>query len=108
MMDNEFDFEDEDLGFEEDFEFEEGFEFDDVQTIEVRTVVLSKNNMIGLLCMKTSDEDGAICRVDPPENAPSVQIYDDPEKALEWFTKSLRTTRQNGWRIVYDGLPMVG
>ena len=39
MMDNEFDFEDEDLGFEEDFEFEEGFEFDDVQTIEVRTVV---------------------------------------------------------------------
>ena len=111
-MENEFDFEEEDLGFEEpdenDLGFEEDFDFDDFQPVEVRTVILSKNNMIGLLCMKTSDEGGAICRVDPRETAPSVQIYDDPDKAHEWFTKSLRTTRKNGWRIVYDGLPLVG
>lgn len=111
-MENDFDFEEEDLGFEEpdenDLGFEEDFDFDDFQPVEVRTVILSKNNMIGLLCMKTSDEGGAICRVDPREIAPSVQIYDDPDAAHEWFTKSLRTTRENGWRIVYDGLPLVG
>lgn len=101
-MDNEFDFEDEDLGFEEDFDF------DEIQPVEVRTVILSKNNMLGLLCMKTSPEGGAICRVDPRESQPSVQIYDDPDKTQEWFTKSLRTTKQNGWQIVYDGLPMMG
>lgn len=111
-MDNEFDFEEEDLGFEEplesDFEYEEDFEFDEFEPVEVRTVILSKNNMIGLLCMKTSDEGGAICRVDPREAAPSVQIYDDADKALEWFTKSLKTTTKNGWRVVYDGLPLMG
>lgn len=101
-MDNEFNFEDEDLGFEDDFDF------DDIEPVETRTVILQKNNMIGLLCMKTSGEGGAICRVDPREAQPSVQIYDDPDKTLEWFTKSLRTTRKNGWRVVYDGLPLVG
>jgi hypothetical protein len=37
-----------------------------------------------------------------------VQLYDDATKALEWFQKSLRTSRNNGWRIVYDGLPLQG
>lgn len=111
-MDNEFDFEEEDLGFEEplesDLEYEEDFDFDEFEPVEVRTVILSKNNMFGLLCMKTSDEGGAICRVDPREAAPSVQIYDDAGKAHEWFTKSLKTTTKNGWRVVYDGLPLMG
>jgi hypothetical protein len=107
-MSNEFDFDNEDLDFE-DFdgefgEFEE-FEADDVF---VRTAVLSKNNMIALLCVKTANEGGAICRVDPRETQPAVQIYDDPQKAIEWFNKSLRTSHQNGWKIVYDGLPLQG
>jgi len=37
-----------------------------------------------------------------------VQLYDDPTAALEWFTKSLSTSKRNGWRIVYDGLPLQG
>jgi hypothetical protein len=107
-MNNDFDFDNDDLGFE-DFsdeldEFEE-FEPDDVH---VRTAVLSKNNMIALLCVKTANEGGAICRVDPREAQPAVQIYDDPAKALEWFNKSLRTSRKNGWQLVYDGLPLQG
>ena len=107
-MNNDFDFENEDLGFEDfggDFEEFEEFEDDDVF---VRTAVLSKNNMIALLCVKTANEGGAICRVDPREAQPAVQLYDDPEKAIEWFNKSLRTSRQNGWQVVYDGLPLQG
>jgi hypothetical protein len=110
-MNNEFDFEQEDLEFE-DFESElteEDFEeFDETEEVNVRTAILSKNNMLALLCVKTATEGGAICRVDPREARPSVQIYDDPEKAVEWFTKSLRTSKLNGWKVVYDGLPLLG
>jgi len=107
-MSNDFDFDNEDLGFEDfDGEFDEFDEFED-DDVFVRTAVLSKNNMIALLCVKTATEGGAICRVDPREAQPAVQLYDDPEKAIEWFNKSLRTSRQNGWQVVYDGLPLQG
>ncbi len=80
-------------------------EFSDVST---RTALLAKNDMFALLCLKTANEGGAICRVDPREVNPAVQLYDDPEKALEWYSKSLRTSRENGWNVVYDGLPLEG
>ena len=110
-MKNEFDFDPEDLEFEDfDKELEDFGDFDEMEldAIEMRTAVLSKNNMVALLCIKTANAGGAICRVDPRENNPSVQIYDDPAKAMEWFTKSLRTSKKNGWQIVYDGLPLQG
>lgn len=112
-MNNEFDIDPEDLEFE-DFNSElteEDFEdFDDseLDEVSVRTAILSKNNMLALLCVKTANEGGAICRVDPRESRPAVQIYDDPQKAIEWFTKSLRTSKANGWQVVYDGLPLNG
>ncbi len=108
-MNEDFDFED--VEFEdfndnlEDFE-----EFDELESLDVqmRTAILSKNNMVALLCVKTASEGGAICRVDPRETNPAVQLYDDPAKAIEWFTKSLRTSKKNGWQVVYDGLPLQG
>ena len=105
-MSNDFDFKP-DFDFEEFDEFEE---FDDQADADIlmRTAVLQKNNMVALLCIKGANEGAAICRVDPREEHPSVQIYDDQSKALEWFTKSLRTSRQNGWNVIYDGLPLQG
>lgn len=92
----------------EDYEdFDEELELE-LNEVETRTAILTKNNMIALLCLKTADQGGAICRIDPREDRPAVQVYDDPEKALEWFTKSLRTSSKNGWRIAYDGLPLHG
>lgn len=108
-MENEFNSE----GLEfEDFLDEIG-EFDDaleneIEDVETRTAILTKNNMIALLCLKTAGQGGAICRIDPREDRPAVQIYDDPEKAIEWYNKSLRTSHQNGWKIAYDGLPLRG
>lgn len=110
-MNNDFDLEPEDLEFE-DFEKDlddfDDFDEEEFGEVQMRTAVLSKNNMVALLCVKTADQGGAICRVDPREANPSVQIYDDPAKAMEWFTKSLRTSKQNGWQVVYDGLPLQG
>lgn len=104
----------EEFEFEELEELEDAFEefedFDEIeeQEIETRTAVLSKNNMIALLCLKTAGQGGAICRIDPREDRPAVQLYDDPQKALEWYTKSLKTSRKNGWKIAYDGFPLRG
>src|SRR5436190_20909150 len=106
-MENDFEFE----NLEElENSFDEFDDFDEIENYEVetRTAILSKNNMIALLCLKTAGQGGAICRIDPREDRPAVQVYDDPEKALEWFTKSLNTSRKNGWQIVYDGLPLQG
>lgn len=110
-MKNEFDFNPEDLEFDDfDQDVEDFNEFEELELndVTVRTAVLSKNNMIALLCVKTAEQGGAICRVDPREERPAVQIYDDPAKAMEWFTKSLKTSKQNGWLVVYDGLPLQG
>ncbi|MCX7639528.1 MAG: hypothetical protein N2Z23_03685 [Pyrinomonadaceae bacterium] len=82
---------------------EEGWE-----KVSVRTTILVKNNMIGLLGLKTAPIGGMICRIDPREPSPAIKVYNDPEAATEWFIKSLRTSQENGWRIVYDGLPLYG
>ena len=109
-MSNEFDLEN-DFDFDDEFSDEladfEDFSDDDPDVL-VRTAVLQKNSMIALLCIKSATAGAAICRVDPRENNPAVQLYDDPTAALEWFTKSLRSSRKNGWTIVYDGLPLHG
>ena len=103
--------------FEPDFDLDAEFEddlsefddfIDDEDTVTLRTAVLQKNNMVALLCIKRATAGAAICRVDPREAVPAVQLYDDPNAALEWFTKSLRTSKRNGWNIVYDGLPLQG
>ena len=106
-----------DFDYEADFDFDDEFdedlaeydEFDDeLADVAVRTAVMQKDNMIALLCIKTATAGAAICRVDPREDRPAVQIYDDATAAVEWFTKSLRTSRKNGWNVVYDGLPLQG
>ncbi len=109
-MSNEFEYEpDWELGDDFDEELAEFDEFDDeFDSVAVRTAVMQKDQMIALLCIKTATMGAAICRVDPREDRPAVQIYDDPQSAVEWFTKSLRTSKRNGWNIVYDGLPLQG
>ena len=103
--------------FEPDFDLEDEFqdelsEFDDLidegENVVLRTAILQKNNMTALLCIKSATAGAAICRVDPREAVPAVQLYDDKDAALEWFTKSLRTSKLNGWQVVYDGLPLEG
>jgi len=100
-----------DFDLDDDFsdELSEFEDFDDDQdNVLVRTAVLQKNNMVALLCIKSATAGAAICRVDPREEQPAVQLYKDPKAALEWFKKSLRTSKRNGWDVVYDGLPLQG
>ena len=112
-MNNEFEFDPEDLEFE-DFNSElteedfEDFDDDELEEVSVRTAILSKNNMLALLCVKTATEGGAICRVDPRESRPAAQTYDDATQALKWFNRSLASSKRNGWDVLYDGEPLFG
>lgn len=91
----------------EDEEFDDDEDDDDGSTV-VRTAVLKKNDMLALLSLKASPDGGQIVRLDPRETLPSMQSYESEEEALKWFTRSLATSRRNGWAVVYDGLPLVG
>ena len=106
-----------DFDFNSDFEFEEEFEdelmgledeIDSDEAVLLRTAILQKNEMTALLCIKSAPAGAAISRVDPRESFPAVQLYEDREAAMHWFSRSLRTSKQNGWNVVYDGLPLQG
>jgi hypothetical protein len=97
---------DEDGEYEgDDDEDEEGEE--DLTTV-VRTAVLQKNDMLALLSLKATSDGGQIVRLDPRRPVPSMQRYETEEEAHMWFTRSLATSRKNGWAVVYDGTPLVG
>lgn len=110
-MSNEFEFMP-DFDFEEEFGDEgegfDDFDDDDDGDVTTRTAVLKKNGMVALLCVKTASDGSTVCRVDPREDRPSIQFYDDSTAAIHWFTRSLKTSKKNGWQVVYDGLPLQG
>ncbi len=92
----------EDDGYAADDEEEEE---DDVA---IRTVVMAKEDLMALLCLKTSPRGGIVVRVDPREQRPAAQVYDEGAIAAKWFNKSVATSRRNGWQVLYDGEPAFG
>ena len=111
-MDNQEDFFDDIINDEEsefdDYEADEFDEDEDDADVEVRTVLLLKNDMLALLGLKQSAEAGIIVRIDPRQPAPSAQSYDDAAAALKWFNRSLATSKRNGWEVIFDGQPLFG
>jgi len=91
-----------------EYEMEDDEDEDEDLATVVRTAVLRKNDMLALLSLKATPEGGQIVRLDPRQRLPSMQRYETEEEALKWFTRSLTTSRKNGWAVVYDGLPLVG
>ena len=89
-------------------DFDDGDDDDDDDALEVRTAVLSKNDMLALLSLKSSDAGGQIVRFDPRESLPAIQRYESEAEALKWFRRSIATSKRNGWSVVYDGEPMIG
>jgi len=112
-MDNQEDFfddiiSDEELEFDDDSDFDMDDSFDDEEDVEVRTVLLIKNDMLALLGLKQSAETSVIVRIDPRQSLPSAQKYDDAAAALKWFNRSLATSKRNGWEVIFDGHPLFG
>lgn len=99
---------DEDGEFEGDDDEDEDEEGEEDLAAVVRTAVLQKNDMLALLSLKATSDGGQIVRLDPRHRLPSMQRYETEEEAHKWFTRSLATSRKNGWAVVYDGTPLVG
>jgi hypothetical protein len=93
---------------ESEYEAPEDEDDDDADVLQLRTVVLAKNEMVALLGLKTTTRGSLIIRVDPRQTMPAAQTYEDAAKALHWFRRSLGTSRRNGWHVIYDGPPLVG
>ena len=83
-------------------------EEDDEGAANIQTAVLTKNGMLALLSLKTTEAGGQIVRFDPREQIHSAQRYDDEAEAARWFRRSLATSLRNGWTVVYDGEPLFG
>jgi hypothetical protein len=81
---------------------------DEDDSAQVRTVLLAKHEMLALLSVRTADDGGRIVRIDPRQPLPAAKSYDDPSDALRWFRRSLATSRDNGWQVIYDGEPLFG
>lgn len=79
-----------------------------VNVVSTRTAIMKKNDMVALLCLKTGIVGAAICRVDPREAVPAVQLYKDAGVAADSFDRDLNTSISRGWSVVYDGLPLHG
>jgi hypothetical protein len=107
VEDEDEEFLDEDDEFEGDDEEDEEEGEDDLAAV-VRTAVLQKNDMLALLSLKATSDGGQIVRLDPRHRLPTMQRYETEEEAHKWFTRSLATSRRNGWAVVYDGTPLVG
>jgi hypothetical protein len=88
-----------------------GFEDEDDEDDDeaaIRTVVMAKKDLMALLCLKISARGGIVVRVDPREERPAAQLYDEGEVAAKWFNKSVATSKRNGWQVLYDGEPAFG
>lgn len=107
-MNDQNEFFDDVIGDELDTDEPEWDEDETDELVEVRTVVMAKNEMLALLGLKKSGQGGLIVRVDPREEKPAAQVYDDAAMATRWFDRSVRTSRKNGWSIIYDGTPLFG
>jgi hypothetical protein len=81
---------------------------DDTDVLDVRTVVLAKNDLLALLGLKTTTRGALIVRVDPRQPLPVAKAYEDVSDAAHWFKRSLATSRRNGWQVIYDGTPLAG
>lgn len=85
-----------------------GADDEEEDDVAIRTVVMAKEDLMALLCLKTSPRGGIVVRVDPREQRPAAQVYDEGAIAAKWFNKSVATSRRNGWQVLYDGEPAFG
>ena len=92
----------------DDGEGSEPDEADDADVLDVRTALLTKNDLLALISLKTTTRGGVIVRYDPRQSLPVAKAYEDTTEAAQWFRRSLNTSLRNGWHVIYDGTPLAG
>lgn len=75
---------------------------------EIRTALMLKGELIGVIGLVTSEEFAQVGRFDPRTGEPRTSRWDDSRKARRGFKNMLRSSVENGWEVFYDGQPLVG
>jgi hypothetical protein len=82
---------------------------EEAQQVDFRAVILAKNDTLALVGMATTPEGARVARFDPRAEPPvSMGPVEDPPKVANAFRRSLQTSKDNGWTVVYDGPPLTG
>lgn len=76
--------------------------------IEIRTVLMTKDGMIGVIGLATSTDHSQVARLDLREGQPVSSEFDSPEQATRGFLNMIKASRRNGWTVLYDGQPLLG
>ena len=76
--------------------------------MEIRTVLMTKDGIIGAIGLALSGEQAQVARLDLREGQPVSSEFDSPEQAVKGFSNMLRTSKRNGWSVLYDGHPLFG
>ena len=92
----------------DDGDGDEPEETDDADVLDVRTALLTKNDLVALISLKTTTRGSVIVRYDPRQSLPVAKAYEDTDEAAQWFRRSLATSLRNGWHVIYDGAPLAG
>jgi hypothetical protein len=82
---------------------------EEAEQLDFRAVILVKQETLALVGMATTPEGARVARFDPRSD-PSVSVgpLEDTPKAAHAFRRSLQTSRDNVWTIIYDGPPLIG
>ena len=82
---------------------------EEMQEMNFRAVILVKNEVLALVGMATGAEGARVARFDPRSEPPvNVGPFEERPKAAHAFRRSIETSRDNGWTVVYDGPPLAG
>ncbi len=76
--------------------------------MDIRTVVMIKDGMIGVIGLATSADRSQVARLDLREGQPVSSEFESPESASVGFRNMIKTSRRNGWNVLYDGQPLYG
>jgi len=74
----------------------------------VRTVILEKEDLLGLFSLATVTAGTRLVTLDPRQEKPAVREYREPTAAMAVFNDRLEASVRNGWSVVYDGRPLYG
>jgi hypothetical protein len=82
---------------------------DSPELLHVRVVILKKLSMYALVELTTTTEGRArVMRFDPRQMPPvSIGPLEELPKVIEAFVVAIMRSKRNGWRVVYDGQPLL-
>lgn len=76
--------------------------------LTIRTAIMLKDDLLGIIGLAVSPEFAQVGRFDPRTGEPHTSRWEDHRRARKGFRNMLRSSRENGWEMIYDGPPLIG